>query len=63
MKVAVSATSASLDEQADAHRRCQRQRRHGQDQRQARMAVVENGAGPAATDIRGLWERVKDAIA
>ena len=28
-----------------------------------RMAVVENGEGPAATDIRALWERVQSAIA
>jgi MinD superfamily P-loop ATPase len=28
-----------------------------------RLAVVENGDGPAATDIRALWERVKHAIA
>lgn len=27
-----------------------------------RMAVVEDGDGPAATDIRALWERVKHAI-
>jgi len=28
-----------------------------------RMAVVERGDGPAATDIRALWERVKHATA
>ena len=28
-----------------------------------RMAVVESGDGPAATDIRALWERVRDATA
>ncbi len=27
-----------------------------------RMAVVENGASPAATDIRALWARVRDEI-
>jgi MinD superfamily P-loop ATPase len=27
-----------------------------------RMAVVENGESPAATDIRDLWERVQSAI-
>lgn len=27
-----------------------------------RMAVVESGDGPAATDIRTLWKRVKHAI-
>jgi len=27
-----------------------------------RRAVVENGEGPAASDMRALWERVKDAI-
>jgi MinD superfamily P-loop ATPase len=26
------------------------------------LSVVENGDGPAAADIRALWERVKDAI-
>jgi MinD superfamily P-loop ATPase len=28
----------------------------------SRLAVVEHGDGPAATDIRALWERVKDEI-
>ena len=28
-----------------------------------RMAVVEDGDGPAAEDIRALWERVRDAMA
>ena len=27
-----------------------------------RLSVVENGDGPAARDIRALWERVRDAI-
>jgi MinD superfamily P-loop ATPase len=27
-----------------------------------RITVVENGDGPAATDIRALWERVKNAM-
>jgi MinD superfamily P-loop ATPase len=27
-----------------------------------RMAVVESGGGPAATDIRTLWERVKSVM-
>jgi MinD superfamily P-loop ATPase len=28
-----------------------------------RLAVVEDGDGPAARDIRALWERVRDAVA
>jgi hypothetical protein len=28
-----------------------------------RLAVAENGDGPAARDIRALWQRVKNEIA